>query len=436
MKDANIGGSGLLGEAQSRLEAIYDRLAISEDARQQFAHPHRRLEFAIPVRMDDGRLEMFRAWRVQYDVTRGPAKGGIRFHPDVDGDEVAALSLWMAIKCAVLDLPFGGGKGGVQVNPKQLSRMELERLSRGYMRAVSPVIGPDQDIPAPDVNTNPTIMGWMMDEYATITRGQTPAVITGKPLPMGGSQGRVAATGEGALQVLQLWAERHGMAPAQTRIAVQGFGNAGYHFALGAQRAGFRVVALSDSRGAVYFEEGLDVERIWQHKNANREMKGFIYCETSVYDEEDVAHLSNEEMLGLDVDVLALAALEDQVHGGNADRVKARTVLEVANGPVSPEGDNRLAERGVTVLPDVLVNAGGVTVSYFEWIQNRTGEYWSEAEVGERLRQKLGAQTEAVLGQAEEQGVDLRTAAYMLGIRRIAEAMDARGTRSFFGNGR
>jgi len=422
----------VLDDARGRLESIYEKLDASDDARKRLTFPERVNEVAIPVRMDNGSLEVFQGWRVQYDTTRGPAKGGIRFHPDVNADEVTALSFWMAIKCAVVDLPYGGGKGGVCVDPKQLSRMELERLSRGYIRAIYDIIGPDIDIPAPDVNTNATIMGWMADEYSNIARGQFPGVITGKPLGLGGSQGRVAATGEGALEVLRIWAEKQDKDPTQTKIAIQGFGNAGYYFACAAQKLGFRIVAVSDSKGAVYSDKGLDVHAIWRHKNKTRKLKGIIYSESSVDDEKGVDHISNEELLELDVDVLALAALENQITEKNAKNVKAGVLLELANGPVTSQADKTLNKKGIPVLPDVLANTGGVIVSYFEWIQNRIGDYWTEEEVAKRMKDLIAREAGSCFELADKEGVDFRTAAYMQGLKRIIKAMDDRGNQGYF----
>ncbi|RUO22942.1 glutamate dehydrogenase [Aliidiomarina minuta] len=432
MADKQKHAPEVLKDAQSRLEDIYERLDVSDDARHRLAFPHRLAQFSIPVRMDNGSLRVFQGWRVQYDVTRGPAKGGIRFHPGVNADEVTALSFWMAIKCAAVDLPYGGGKGGVQCNPKELSRMELERLSRGYMREVYDIVGPDIDIPAPDVNTNSTVMGWMADEYSLIARCQCPGVITGKPVGLGGSQGRVEATGEGALQVLNIWAQRNDKTPKNMTVAVQGFGNAGYHFARAAAREGYKVVAVSDSKGAVYAKEGLDVEAVYQHKNETRELKGIIYCEDSVGDEEVGKRIDNADLLALDVDVLALAALENAITDENARAVKAQVILEIANGPVTAAADDILEEQQITILPDVLANTGGVIVSYFEWIQNRTGDYWKAEKVGQRMQERISEQADLIFALAEEQKVSPRTATYMQGIKRITEAMDHRGSQRFF----
>lgn len=365
-----------------QLNAIFDQLDVSDNARRRLAQPMQTLQVNIPVRMDNGSLQFFQAWRIQYDDTRGPTKGGIRFHLDVSAEEVTALSFWMMIKCAVVDLPFGGAKGGVRVDPKTLSRQELERLSRGYIRAFYDVIGPDRDIPAPDVNTNETIMGWMSDEFAQIERRQVPAVITGKPVGLGGSHGRTAATGCGALQVLDLWAERQGKAPKDLIVAVQGFGNAGYHFARLAHKRGYRIVALSDSKGAIHAADGLDPDPIWQHKHETRELKGMVYCDTSVCEESEAEQLTNDELLALDV--------------------------------------------------DVLVNAGGVIVSHLEWVQNRMGDSWSEEEINQRLAERLDREADACFKRAEESNTTLRSAAYSQAIGRISDAMEHQGTRDYF----
>ncbi|MCL5255230.1 MAG: Glu/Leu/Phe/Val dehydrogenase [Gammaproteobacteria bacterium] len=416
----------VLADAQSRLENIYQRLDVSDDARQRLAHPHRLLQFSIPVRMDDGSLRVFQGWRVHYDITRGPAKGGIRFHPDVNADEVTALSFWMSIKCAAVDLPYGGGKGGVQCNPKELSRMELERLSRGYIRGVYEFVGPDIDIPAPDVNTDATVMGWMEDEHNSIARRQLPGVITGKPVGLGGSQGRVEATGEGALQVLNIWADKHKKKPKKLTVAVQGFGNAGYHFARAAEAQGYQVVAVSDSRCTVYSADGLDVKAVHEGKK-----KGSLkpHCKGK---KDQGKILERDDVLALDVDILVLAALENAIHEDNVADVKAPVILEIANGPVSSKADAKLEERNITVIPDVLANTGGVIVSYFEWIQNRTGDYWAADKVSERLEQRIREQAELIFQLSIDEKVNLRTATYMQGIRRITEAMDNRGSQRYF----
>ena len=410
-------GAALFEDARSRLEAVFSTLAIHPDAQARLMQPSLSLQVSVPVRMDDGSLKAFPAWRVQYDTSLGPAKGGVRFHPDVNQHEVTTLSFWMAVKCAVVGLPYGGGKGGVQVDAKALSSLERERLARGYIRAIADIMGPDRDIPAPDVNTDATVMGWMIDEYEQIRRAQAPAAITGKPLSLGGSPGRVEATGRGALTVLDLWAEREGRKPEETTLAVQGFGNAAFHFARLASQRGYKVVAVSDSSGAIYHADGLDVaaakEDKKQHGKLSKSQQGKA--------------MSGDDLLTLEVDVLVLAALENQLHRDNVGEVKAGAVLEIANGPLTSDADAALEKRGVPVLPDVLANTGGVIVSYFEWLQNRAGETWQEEEVNQRLDRRLGDEAKRVLMRAEEEQITYRQAAYRQGIERIAAAIMARG---------
>lgn len=410
-------GATLFEDARSRLEDVFKALDIHSDAQARLMQPSRSLQVSIPVRMDDGSLKAFPAWRVQYDTSLGPAKGGVRFHPDVNQHEVTTLSFWMAVKCAVVGLPYGGGKGGVQVDAKELSSLERERLARGYIRAIADIMGPDRDIPAPDVNTDATVMGWMIDEYEHIVRAKVPAAITGKPLPLGGSPGRVAATGRGALKVLELWAEREERKPEETTVAVQGFGNAAYHFARLASERGYRIVAVSDSSGARYSADGLDIDKVKEDKTKLGKL----------VDSSIGKSLKSEELLALEVDVLALAALENQIHCDNVDNVQAGAILEIANGPLSSDADEALAKREVPVLPDVLANTGGVIVSYFEWLQNRAGEKWKEDQVNERLDALLNEEASKVLTRADEEGITYRQAAYRQGIERIAEAIMARG---------
>jgi len=428
--------SDLFSDAQTRLTDVLKHLELSDDVRERLESPKLSLSVSIPVRMDDCSLRVFKGYRVQFDDTRGPTKGGIRFHPNVNLDEVTSLSFWMTIKCAVAGLPFGGAKGGVIVNPKELSQLELERLSRGYIRAIADVIGPKRDIPAPDMYTNSTIMGWMADEYYQITREQTPGVITGKPVHLNGSLGRTSATGLGALYVLQQWAKRNNLRPNDTTVAVQGFGNAGYRFAFLAHQAGFRIVGLSDSKGAIYTDDGLDPNLIMHHKRTRRVLKALLYCDASVCEEAKHATLTNDELLELNVDVLALAALENQITAHNADRIKAKLILEIANGPITSQADAILLERKLPVIPDVLANAGGVTVSYFEWVQNHAGLYWGENEINERLKAIMDRESNLIFDLAEQKNITLRAAAYLRGVKRIAGAIDQRGTREYFqGNG-
>ena len=422
-------------DAQKRLTEVFQHIELTDDVEEKLTHPKLALSVSIPIRMDDGSLKVFAGYRVQFDDTRGPTKGGIRYHPDVNLDEVTSLSFWMTIKCAVMNLPFGGAKGGVIVNPKDLSRLELERLSRGYIREIADIIGPKRDIPAPDVYTNSTIMGWMADEYAQIKREQLPGVITGKPGYLNGSLGRVAATGRGALFVLLQWVKRNNLHPEEMTIAVQGFGNAGYHFARLAHKEGFKIVAIADSKGAILGNDGFDPDAVMEHKQEHKDIKTMMYCDGSVCDIQRYKQISMEELFALDVDVLVLAALENQIHKDNAGGIRAKMVLEVANGPVTSEGDSILEEKGIQVLPDVLVNAGGVTVSHFEWVQNRAGLYWEENEVNERLKVKIDKEANAIFDLAEEKKTSLRTAAYLQGVSRIAGAITEKGTREYFQNG-
>jgi glutamate dehydrogenase (NADP+) len=388
----------------------------------------------LPVRMDDGSTRHFLAYRCRYSDALGPAKGGIRYHPAVTLAEVQALALWMTLKCAVAGLPYGGAKGGVVVDPKALSRLELERLSRAYMRAMADFVGPDLDVPAPDVYTNARIMGWMADEYEAIKRVKAPGVITGKPIELGGSQGREEATGRGAFLVIQEYAKRVGLVPGRTRVAVQGFGSAGHPVAKLLQDAGYRIVAVSDSRGGIHAEGGFDVESLHQHKHRSRALEA-VYCEASVCELVEHDKISNEELLELDVELLVPAALEGVITAKNASRIRARAIAEVANGPISGDADAILRERGIPVLPDVLTNAGGVTVSYFEWVQNRQGWAWTLEEVRSRLADRMARAFDATWRIHTEEGIPLRDAAYVVALRRLAGAIESQGTRAFFAGG-
>jgi glutamate dehydrogenase (NADP+) len=418
-------------DAVARLESIGKEAGVSAEVISALRQPVACLQTSLPVRMDDGSTRYFVAYRCRYNDARGPAKGGIRFHPGVTEEEVQALALWMTIKCAVVGLPFGGGKGGVIVDPKSLSPLELERLSRAYMRATADFLGPDVDVPAPDVYTNARIMGWMADEYHTIRRAQVPAIITGKPIALGGSVGREEATGRGAFLMIRELARRKGLEPSRTRVAIQGFGNAGYHVARLLQAEGFRIVALSDSKGGVHAEEGFDIESLYRNKQETRKLQG-VYCEGSVCELVRHDEISNEELLELDVDLLIPAALEGVIGPANVDRIRAPVIAEVANGPIVGSVDARLVERGHTVLPDVLTNAGGVSVSYFEWVQNRQGDRWTLERVRDRLEQVMTDAFAATWRIHEEEEVPLRVAAYRLALRRIADAIEAGGTREFF----
>lgn len=417
--------------AKQRLEPVFKLIDIDEEVMTRLSQPKLSVKASIPVRMDDGSLRIFAGYRVQYNDTLGPTKGGIRYHPQVTEEEVASLSFWMTIKCAVAGLPFGGGKGGVTVNPKDLSNLELERLSRGYIRAFADVLGESRDIPAPDVYTNSMIMGWMADEFANIRRYQEPGVITGKPVSMNGSVGRDSATGLGALHALNEYCKKRNIDPKTQRVAVQGFGNAGFFFANLAQQQGYQILALSDSQGAIYAENGLDVKSIKQHKNATQKLES-VSCIGKVCTLQPFQKITNEELLELDVDILVLAALEDQITHDNAPRIKAKLLLEIANGPVTPKADAILEANNVQVIPDILANSGGVVVSHFEWVQNRSGLYWEAEEVDQRLAQTMRRESNVVFDLAAEYKTSLRTAAYLHGIKRLAGAMELQGNQKFF----
>jgi len=426
MNSANV-----FEDALTRIKAISDDAGVSSEVVESLLYPRAMLQAALPVRMDNGALRYFTGYRCQYNNVLGPTKGGIRFHPKVNPAEVQALGLWMTIKCALLGIPFGGAKGGIEVQPKELSPMELERLSRAYVRAMADFIGPDADIPAPDVYTNARIMGWMMDEYEAINRVRAPAVITGKPVQLGGSLGRDEATGRGAYLCIRELARKKAWQADNIRVAVQGFGNAAYHVARLLQADGYKIVAISDSKGGVYAKQGFDIESLWQEKQSSRKMRA-VYCEQSVCQLVEHSEISNEELLALDVDILIPAALEGVLRGDNADKVRARTIIEVANGPLQSEAEAKLEARGIDIVPDVLVNAGGVTVSYFEWVQNRTGYLWPLAEVRDKLEHQMISAFERVWQVAQSENRSLRSAAYVVAMRRIGEAVMSHGTREYF----
>ncbi len=421
-------------DAIRRLDRAAEYTDVEPEVIEQLRHPQAVLMVSIPVRMDDGSLKIFSGYRVQHNNDRGPTKGGIRFHPDVDIDEVKALAFWMTCKCAVVGIPFGGAKGGVTVNAKELSKLELERLSRGFMKEMADFIGPESDIPAPDVYTNAMVMGWMMDEYSMIHRRHTPAVITGKPLALGGSLGRDDATGRGAYYCIKELETRRQWNPKDIRVAVQGFGNAGQHVARLLHADGYHIVAVSDSRGGIYNEAGFDVPSLMYMKNESRKLQA-VYCDGSVCEAVDANGISNEKLLELDVDVLIPAALENQITAENAGDIKADVVVEVANGPVTSEADDLLTKNGVLVIPDILANAGGVTVSYFEWVQNRAGYYWGEDRVHTELREIMAREFNAIYDRMQERRIDMRTAAYAHALGRLAAAVESQGTHRFFTEG-
>ena len=425
----------LFSDASKRLQAALKYVSISDDAIEHLKYPKSSLSVSIPVRMDDGSLKVFQGYRVRYDDTRGPAKGGVRYHPNVSLDEVQSLAFWMTFKCAALNLPFGGGKGGITVDPKALSKLELERLSRGYIDVIADFIGPDVDILAPDVYTNAMIMGWMMDQYSIIRRQISPAVVTGKPITMGGSLGRDGATATGAFFVIESIMPKFEQVPQETTVAIQGFGNAGAVLAELLAKAGYKVVAISDSQGGIYAKNGLDIPSIRHYKAAGNGVKA-VYCRNSVCNIVEHEVITNQELLALDVDILIPAALENQITEENVNTINAKYIFEVANGPVTSAADRILEAKGIYVFPDILVNAGGVTVSYFEWVQNRSGLYWTLEEVNQRLKQKIVEETNRIWSIAQELAVPMRTAAYIHALNRLGEALNAKGTRDYYINGR
>ena len=413
------------------LDQAAQYIDIEPETIERLKHPINTLEVSIPVRRDDGSLKIYTGYRVRHNDSRGPTKGGIRFHPNVNLDEVKALAFWMTVKCAVVDVPFGGAKGGVTVDPKGLSRMEVERLSRGFIEQIADFIGPHTDIPAPDVYTNSMIMGWMMDEYSKIVRMYSPGVITGKPISMGGSLGRDDATGRGAYYAIKQLEKHHNWEPSKVTVAVQGFGNAGQHVANLLHADGYCVVAVSDSKGGIYRKAGFDVPSLIHAKNSSQRVRA-VYCEGTVCEEIEAEHISNEQLLALEVDLLIPAALENVIDKNNAANVKAKYIVEVANGPVTNEADDILHDKNIIVVPDILANAGGVTVSYFEWVQNKNGYYWSVEEVHEKLQRTMVKAFNSVYGLMLEHKITMRTAAYAHGLRRLADAINAQGTQSYF----
>jgi len=394
--------------ALAQLERAHAVQPIADELRLRLSQPQREIHAALSLRRDNGSLQLVQAYRVQHNNTRGPFKGGIRFHPKADLDEVRALAFWMTMKCAVLDLPLGGGKGGVTVDAKGLSDAERERLARAFARAFADVIGPHKDIPAPDVNTNAQVMDWMTDEYAHITGDASRATFTGKSLEQGGSEGREAATGQGGFFVFNALRERLGL-PASCRVAIQGFGNVGEHAATIWHAAGHAIVALSDSKGTIVSADGLDPAAVLAHKHATGSVQGF----------PGSMDAPTDAILTQACDVLIPAALENQLRADNAPHVNARVVVELANGPTTPEADDMLYGRGVAVIPDILANAGGVTVSSFEWEQNLKNEHWAEADVNTRLQEKMSRAAGTVYERAQQLGTDLRRAAFVVALERL-----------------
>lgn len=406
-----------LESAQHQVKTAVNLLGLDTDVYEILKEPTRVLSVSIPVRMDDGRIKTFIGYRAQHTDVVGPTKGGVRFHPQVTLDEVKALSIWMTIKCAVLGLPYGGAKGGVVCDPRQMSDRELQRLSRGYIQFIAQFVGPEKDIPAPDVNTNPRVMGWMMDEYSMIKGYNAPGLITGKPLVLGGSAGRGEATGRGALIVIREAAHRLGFELSGRTAAVQGFGNVGSNTARLLHEMGVKVVAVNDIMGGIYNPTGIHIPDVLEHARVHGTVVGLPGTQP----------ISTQDLLTLDVDILVPAALENQITMANAGSIRAKIVCEAANGPTTPEASRVMEERGIFVIPDILANAGGVTVSYFEWVQNMIHYYWTEEEVNEKLEHMMVAAFEHVHDMKREKGVEMRDAAYMVAVQRVAEAMNARG---------
>ena len=404
--------------AQRQLGEAAKILNLDPGIHALLREPMRELHVTLPVRMDDGSVKVFKAFRVQYNDARGPCKGGIRYHPDETIDTVRALAAWMTWKTAVVDIPLGGGKGGVVCNPKELSPGELERLSRAYIRQVGRILGPEKDVPAPDVYTNPQIMAWMMDEYSALEGYNVPGVITGKPIPLGGSAGRGDATARGGIYCIREAAKVLGLELKGATAAIQGYGNAGY-FAhiLGQEILGLKVIAVSDSKGGIVSRDGLDPKAVQAHKDKTGSVINF----------PGTKNITNEGLLELEVTVLMPAALENQITSQNADRIKAKIVAELANGPTTPDADEILYKNGVYVIPDFLCNAGGVTVSYFEQVQNAYNYYWELEEVHDKLDKKMTAAFHAVHEMAKKHKVHNRLAAYLVAINRVAEVMKLRG---------
>lgn len=383
-------------------------------------YPERELKVSIPVRMDDGTTRVFQGYRVQHSTSRGPAKGGVRFHPAVDLDEVKALAAWMTFKCAVVNIPYGGGKGGVVCDPNALSENEIRAITRRFTAAIFPLIGPDQDIPAPDVGTNAKVMGWMMDTYSMMKGHCVHGVVTGKPIELGGALGRNEATGRGVMFTTKNILKKLDIDPVGATVAVQGMGNVGSITAKLLDQEGMKVVAVSDVSGGIYKAEGLNIPAILEYLSEDR--KNLL----SGYEEDGMSRISNEELLELEVQVLVPAALENQINGDNADKIKASIIVEAANGPTTSEADDILNKKGILVVPDILANAGGVVVSYFEWVQNIQSVSWTEEEVNAKLKNIMDPAFEAVYSIAKSKNTTLRTGAYLIAVKRVADAKKAR----------
>jgi len=396
--------------AMSQLDKVVKIKNFDNEFISRLRQPDRDIRISIPVKMDNGSLKIFEGYRVEYNNALGPYKGGIRYHPDTEVNDVKALAFWMTLKCAVAGIPMGGGKGGITVDPKVLSKGELERLSRGYVQKLSDILGPHKDVPAPDVNTTPEIMSWMNDEYKKITGEKTGAMITGKPIGQGGSEGRGTSTAQGGFFVFEALKKELNL-PEKCKVVIQGFGNAGLFAALIWSETGHNIIAISNSKGGIYNQNGLDIKKLIEHEKNT----GFL---SNFPDSKDI---SNTELLEIECDLLIPAAFENQINSTNANKIKAKVILELANGPITPKADEILFKKGIIIVPDILANSGGVIVSYFEWDQNLKDEHWSEKEVFEKLRPILEDSAKKVLEKAKESNTDLRHGAFILALERIQE---------------
>ena len=395
---------------------------------ERLKKPDKILQISLLLKMNDGTKKVFDGYRVQYNNSRGPYKGGLRFHPQTDLAEVKALAFWMTIKCSVAGIPMGGSKGGITVDPKKLAENELEELTRSFTRKLADYIGPEIDVPAPDVNTNPKIMSWVMDEYSRLKGYNVPGVVTGKPLELGGSAGRTEATGQGGFYIMEELAKKLKINPEKTTVAIQGFGNVGFYLAEFLYHAGYKIVALSDSQGGILdkYGQSMNPKNIMATKQKEGKISG-CYCVGTVCDCENYKQITNEQLLKLEVDVLVPAALESAINEKNAGKVKAKIILEMANGGITPAAEEKLLKKGKIIMPDVLANAGGVTVSYFEWVQNLAKYYWSLSEVNDKLKKIMVDSFNAVWQAKEEYQTDWRTAAFIVALKRIETAMKMRG---------
>ncbi|MFH1890727.1 MAG: Glu/Leu/Phe/Val dehydrogenase [Candidatus Kuenenbacteria bacterium] len=414
--------------AQKQLEKAAELMQLDSAVFERLKKPDKIIRVSLPVKMDNGTTQVFEGYRVQYNNARGPYKGGLRYHPKTNLNEVKALALWMAIKCAVVDIPLGGSKGGITVDPKKLSAGEIEELTRVFTRKLASFIGPRKDIPAPDVYTNPQIMSWIVDEYSKIKGYNAPGVVTGKPIELNGSQGRTEATGMGGFYIIEELAHKLKLDKKKTTVAVQGFGNVGYNIAELLYKAGYKIAALSDSKGGIYNKNGLDMnpKNVMTAKERERQI-GACYCIGTVCDCENYKQITNDQLLKLDVDILIPAALESAINEKNAGKIKAKVIIEMSNGGVTPQAEEKLLKKGKLIAPDVLANAGGVVVSYFEWVQNLQNFYWPLAEVESRLKKIMLDSFKEVWQTKEKYNTDLRTAAFILALGRIQNAMKLRG---------